>query len=419
MRLEIDNLTKKYNGKIALNGINLELKEGVYGLLGANGAGKSTLMRIICGILSPTSGEIRLNGENHISMGEEYRELLGYLPQDFGYYSSFSAKEFMLYIASLKGIEKNYANLKTKELLKTVGLSGVSNKKIRTFSGGMKQRLGIAQAVLNDPKILILDEPTAGLDPKERIHFRKLISSFAKDKIVILSREVLSHVSFKIPQNTTTAIVGPSGSGKTTICSLLARFYDIQNGEITVGGKNVKEFTCDSLLKNISMVFQNVYLFNDTIRNNILFGDPNASEEKMISVAKAARCHDFIMALPDGYDTIIGEGGSTLSGGEKQRISIARAMLKDAPIVILDEATASVDPENEHLIQQAISNLTIGKTIIVIAHRLATIENAHQILVIDGGKVTQQGTHRELIVQEGLYQRFIHIREKAEGWTIG
>lgn len=233
------------------------------------------------------------------------------------------------------------------------------------------------------------------------------------------SREVLSHVSFKIPQNTTTAIVGPSGSGKTTICSLLARFYDIQNGEITVGGKNVKEFTCDSLLKNISMVFQNVYLFNDTIRNNILFGDPNASEEKMISVAKAARCHDFIMALPDGYDTIIGEGGSTLSGGEKQRISIARAMLKDAPIVILDEATASVDPENEHLIQQAISNLTIGKTIIVIAHRLATIENAHQILVIDGGKVTQQGTHRELIVQEGLYQRFIHIREKAEGWTIG
>ena len=194
MRLEIDNLTKKYNGKIALNGISLELKEGVYGLLGANGAGKSTLMRIICGILSPTSGEIRLNGENHISMGEEYRELLGYLPQDFGYYSSFSAKEFMLYIASLKGIEKNYANLKTKELLKTVGLSGVSNKKIRTFSGGMKQRLGIAQAVLNDPKILILDEPTAGLDPKERIHFRKLISSFAKDKIVILSTHIVSDV---------------------------------------------------------------------------------------------------------------------------------------------------------------------------------------------------------------------------------
>lgn len=233
------------------------------------------------------------------------------------------------------------------------------------------------------------------------------------------SREVLSDVSFRIPQNTTTAIVGPSGSGKTTICNLLARFYDVKKGTITVGGRNVKEFTCDSLLKNISMVFQNVYLFHDTIRNNILFGNPAASGEEIIAAAKAACCHDFIMALPDGYDTMIGEGGSTLSGGEKQRISIARAMLKDAPIVVLDEATASVDPENEHLIQQAISNLTHGKTIIVIAHRLATIENADQILVIDEGKVTQKGTHRELSQQDGLYQRFIHIREKAEGWAIG
>lgn len=233
------------------------------------------------------------------------------------------------------------------------------------------------------------------------------------------SREVLSHVSFTILENTTTAIVGPSGSGKTTICNLLARFYDVKKGYITVGGQNVKDFTCDSLLKNISMVFQNVYLFHDTIRNNILFGAPNATEEEMIAAAKAARCHDFIMALPDGYDTLIGEGGSTLSGGEKQRISIARAILKNAPIVILDEATASVDPENEHLIQQAISNLTHGKTIIVIAHRLATIENADQILVVDEGKITQRGTHKQLSAQEGIYRRFINIREKAEGWSIG
>jgi ABC transporter, permease/ATP-binding protein len=167
------------------------------------------------------------------------------------------------------------------------------------------------------------------------------------------------------------------------------------------------------------MVFQNVYLFHDTIRNNILFGAPTATEEEMIAAAKAARCHDFIMALPDGYDTLIGEGGSTLSGGEKQRISIARAILKNAPIVILDEATASVDPENEHLIQQAISNLTHGKTIIVIAHRLATIENADQILVVDEGRITQRGTHKQLSVQEGIYKRFINIREKAEGWSIG
>lgn len=237
--------------------------------------------------------------------------------------------------------------------------------------------------------------------------------SFGYDK-----RTVLHDVNFTIPQNTTTAIVGPSGSGKSTLCSLLARFYDVDAGKITLGETDIREFTCDSLLKNISMVFQNVYLFRDTIRNNIKFGSPDASEEQMIAAAKKARCHDFIMALPDGYDTVIGEGGSSLSGGEKQRISIARAMLKDAPIVILDEATASIDPENEHLIQEAISALTHGKTIITIAHRLATIENADQILVIDGGTVVQKGTHKELLAQRGTYQEFIKIREQAEGWRI-
>lgn len=232
------------------------------------------------------------------------------------------------------------------------------------------------------------------------------------------SRIVLHDLNFKIPQNSTTAIVGPSGSGKSTLCNLIARFYDVNSGTITVGGTDICRFTCDSLLKNISMVFQNVYLFRDTIKNNIKFGSPNATDEQIIAAAKAARCHDFIMALPDGYDTVIGEGGSSLSGGEKQRISIARAMLKDAPIVILDEATASIDPENEHLIQEAISALTHGKTIITIAHRLATIENADQILVIDGGTVAQRGTHKELLQQEGTYKKFIQIREQAEGWRI-
>ena len=173
-------------------------------------------------------------------------------------------------------------------------------------------------------------------------------------------RQILKDVSFRIPERTSTAIVGPSGSGKTTICSLVARFYDPQGGRITVGGHDLKEFTCDSLLSNVSMVFQNVYLFHDTVRANICFGKPDATEEEMIEAAKKARCHDFIMAMPDGYDTVIGEGGGTLSGGEKQRISIARAMLKGAPIIILDEATASIDPENEHLIQFAISELTKG-----------------------------------------------------------
>ena len=232
------------------------------------------------------------------------------------------------------------------------------------------------------------------------------------------SRTVLKDVSFIIPEKTSTAIVGPSGSGKTTICNLIARFYDVQKGSVLVGGHDVREFTCDSLLKNISMVFQNVYLFNDTIMNNIRFGRPDATDEEVYAAAKAARCHGFIQSLPDGYGTIVGEGGGTLSGGEKQRISIARAMLKNAPIIILDEATASVDPENEHLIQEAISELTHGKTIITIAHRLATIENADQILVIDSGTVAQRGTHKQLLGQEGIYREFVRIREEAEGWQI-
>ena len=231
-------------------------------------------------------------------------------------------------------------------------------------------------------------------------------------------RKILKDVSFTIPEKTSTAIVGPSGSGKTTICSLLARFYDVNDGSITVGGVDVREMTCESLLSNISMVFQNVYLFHDTIRANICFGKTDATEEEMTDAAKKACCHDFIMALPDGYDTVIGEGGGTLSGGEKQRISIARAILKNAPIIILDEATASIDPENEHLIQNAISELTKGRTIITIAHRLATIEQADQILVVDDGRIVQKGTHKELISLEGRYREFIQIREKAEGWKI-
>lgn len=231
-------------------------------------------------------------------------------------------------------------------------------------------------------------------------------------------RKILKDVSFTIPEKTSTAIVGPSGSGKTTICSLLARFYDVNDGSITVGGVDVRKMTCESLLSNISMVFQNVYLFHDTIRANICFGKTDATEEEMTDAAKKACCHDFIMALPDGYDTVIGEGGGTLSGGEKQRISIARAILKNAPIIILDEATASIDPENEHLIQNAISELTKGRTIITIAHRLATIEQADQILVVDDGRIVQKGTHKELISVEGRYREFIQIREKAEGWKI-
>jgi ATP-binding cassette subfamily B protein len=215
-----------------------------------------------------------------------------------------------------------------------------------------------------------------------------------------------------------TALVGHSGAGKTTIINLIARFWDVDEGEILVGGVNVKHLKNDSLLSYISLVFQDVYLFNDTILNNIKFGNPDASEKQVFTAAKAARCHEFILEKPHGYHTIIGEGGATLSGGEKQRISIARAILKDAPIVLLDEATASIDPENELAIQQAIDSLVASKTLIIIAHKLSTIENADQILVINRGQIVEQGKHEDLTTNNNLYSRFWAERQKARTWKI-
>ena len=232
------------------------------------------------------------------------------------------------------------------------------------------------------------------------------------------SRPILKDVSLTIPDRTTTAIVGPSGSGKTTLCNLIARFWDVQEGRVLFGGRDVREYTCDGLLRNISMVFQNVYLFEDTILNNIRFGKPDATMEEVREAARKARCHDFIMALPEGYETPVGEGGVSLSGGERQRISLARAMLKDAPVIILDEATASVDPENERQLQEAFEALTRDKTVIMIAHRLSTVRKADQILVLDKGRIIQRGRHEELMEQGGLYADFIRIREQAVGWSL-
>ena len=231
-------------------------------------------------------------------------------------------------------------------------------------------------------------------------------------------RKIIQDVSFTVPEGTTTAIVGPSGSGKTTLTSLMARFWDVDSGSVKLGGIDVKDYALDSLMSNFSMVFQTVYLFNDSIENNIKFGKPDATHEEVVAAAKAARCHDFISALPEGYDTVIGEGGATLSGGERQRLSIARAMLKDAPIVILDEATANVDPENEADLQEAIEALTGGKTIIMIAHRLKTVRRANQILVLEHGRITQRGTHEQLMQEPGIYADFIRARQKAVDWKI-
>ncbi|BAQ24138.1 ABC transporter ATP-binding protein [Streptococcus troglodytae] len=231
-------------------------------------------------------------------------------------------------------------------------------------------------------------------------------------------RPIIENLSLTIPEKTRTAIIGPSGSGKTTLCHLMARFWDLDSGSIRLDGHLLTDYSYDSLIRNFSFVFQNVYLFEDTIENNIKFGRQEASHEDVVAIAKKARCHDFIMNLPNGYETVVGEAGASLSGGEKQRISIARAMMKDAPIIILDEATANIDPENEAELMTAIDELTQGKTIIMIAHRLKTVENADQIVVLDKGQIVQQGKHDELAQQAGLYRDFITTKKEALSWKL-
>ena len=263
----------------------------------------------------------------------------------------------------------------------------------------------------------VLDMPTMDIDGKDIIPSSYDIdvenAEFSYDK-----RKIIDGVSIHIPQHTTTAIVGPSGGGKTTLCHLISRFWDVDKGCVKLGGVDVREYSMDSLMRNFSFVFQSVYLFQDTIANNIRFGQPDAPMEKVIEAARKACCHDFIMALPDGYDTVIGEGGASLSGGEKQRISIARAIMKDAPIIILDEATANVDPESEQELTAAIEALTKEKTILMIAHRLKTVRHADNILVIDKGRIAQSGTHEQLMEQGGIYRRFVESREQAVGWKV-
>ena len=263
----------------------------------------------------------------------------------------------------------------------------------------------------------VLDMPTMDIDGKDIIPSSYDIdvenAEFSYDK-----RKIIDGISIHIPQHTTTAIVGPSGGGKTTLCHLISRFWDVDKGCVKLGGVDVREYSMDSLMRNFSFVFQSVYLFQDTIANNIRFGQSDAPMEKVIEASRKACCHDFIMALPDGYDTVIGEGGASLSGGEKQRISIARAIMKDAPIIILDEATANVDPESEQELTAAIEALTKEKTILMIAHRLKTVRHADNILVIDKGRIAQSGTHEQLMEQGGIYRRFVESREQAVGWKV-
>ena len=266
-----------------------------------------------------------------------------------------------------------------------------------------------AQEILNTPQMDISGET---IEPAVRdITAQDIAFSYEK-------RKIIDGISLHIPEKTTTAIVGPSGGGKTTLVNLLARFWDVDGGTVMLGGRNVKDYDMDSLMANFSFVFQSVYLFHDTVANNIRFGQPGAPMEDVIAAAKKACCHDFISSLPHGYDTVVGEGGASLSGGEKQRISIARAMMKNAPVIFLDEATANIDPENENELMHAIQALTAEKTVIMIAHRLKTVERADQIIVVDHGKIVQHGTHAELLEQDGIYRNFICERREAASWKV-
>ena len=286
-----------------------------------------------------------------------------------------------------------------------IKMAGSATTALRVVSGSIEQTKKLEEF------------PQMDIEGKE-INPNNFDISFENVEFSYSNKKILDGISIDIPQKQMTAIVGPSGSGKTTFCNLIARFWDIDKGKISIGGHDIKEYSLESLMRQISMVFQNVYLFQDTIENNIKFAKPDATHEEVVEAAKKACCHEFIMKLPEQYETVIGEGGASLSGGERQRISIARAMIKNAPIIIFDEATANIDPENEDKLQVAMEELTRNKTVIMIAHRLKTIKNANQILVLANGKITQVGAHEELIKTDGIYKNFIEARQIAVNWKL-
>lgn len=283
-------------------------------------------------------------------------------------------------------------------------------------AGSVLSMIGILDSALKETNSLTQMEQIQVASPEQHIASDEII--FEDVSFSYGDNEVLSHIDTAIKAGSFTAIIGPSGSGKTTLCQLIPRFFDVKKGRILIGGADIRHIPTEELMSKISVVFQKVYLFEDTILNNIRFGKPTATLEEVRAAAKAARCDNFIMALPEGYDTLVQEGGNNLSGGEKQRISIARAILKDAPIIILDETTSALDTENEHEVLAAIEELTQNKTVIMIAHRIKTVEKADHIIAIENGRIVQEGTHEELLHKAGIYADFIHARERASGWKL-
>ncbi len=368
-----------------------------------------------------SSGKITIGGQDITQMSlESLNQLISYVAQE-----QFLFNTSILENVRIGGPDATDAEvmnaLKRAQCLDFIeklpkGVYTMAGDSGNKLSGGEKQRISLARALLKDASIIILDEATAFIDPENEEKMSQAILLFLMNIFTPIKSIYGYSASFGSGKKTMTALVSPSGGGKSTVANLLARFWDIEQGEILVRGKNIKDVSLAELMSQISMVFQRVYLFHDTIYNNIAIGCENVTREKVIEAAKKARCYDFIMALPNGFDTVIDEGGSSLSGGERQRISIARCILKDAPIVILDEATASIDADNERYIQEAISELCKGKTLLVIAHRLQTILYADQIMVINNGQVKERGTHKELMERGQIYKTFVMKKSSNIIW---
>ena len=393
-----DTLTEKLLGlKLDLSSKMLEYVKGI-GITKAFGKDKNTVKELNESITKSRKGFLAVE------------KVL--VPVQFLFLSVFKIGICIIIVSSLmRYFSDNIAAAKSVILIVAsfVVFSGFE------IAGSMQSIKGVAVQNLNSVihlrSLPVIEEGNKTEIDKAEISMKNI--SFSYDEA-----RLFNNLSLLVPEGKTTALVGFSGSGKTTLCNLMARFWDVNSGEVTVGNTNIKKYKYDELLSNFSFVFQDVYLFDDTIKNNIKFGNPSATDEQMIDIAKKAQCHDFIMQLPEGYDTVLQEGGSNLSGGERQRISIARAMLKNSKFVILDEATSSVDPENEKQLLLALKNLLQGKTTIIIAHKLSTVKNADQIIVLKNGAIEQTGTHTELASEKGIYKDFLENRRQSEEWSI-